>query len=801
MLQVAIAFALATTTLVPTQEQEGANVPRCRVFGRVLDAHGEPVAGAKVDIGTVGEPWRAGATDSNGAALPGSYETETSPEGVFSVDAPLPTSSWVSLRIEPGPYLVLAGRDFGLARDKDPLYEGDNDLGDFTLAAAGAIAVRVVGPDGIELPEARVSLDGDYPGGFVLNGAQGEQGGFLIGHIPAGHYRMEARCDGYQSTLSDQVEVVRSRTTAAPAIALAPAASVAGRVVDQAGEPIAGVRVCGTPLGSGRHAWCETGGDGSFQVQLPNRAPYEFAFTADGFRLIGDRGGLPPVVLQPGSRGAVITMTAASMVSFRVLDAATGAPVEHYGLRVDPVPDESFSSSRTRKPIPPRPVPGGEQTVAATPGQHVVRLEAPGYALATRAVALDSGNETAQTIQLPPAGRLSGVVLHAGGPARRATVRLERTIVKLDPTLPDEPVEERFWSDNYGHDLDEFTGRQRLATTDGEGRFAFDDLAAGTYRLTASGAVGAPLELDALEVGESELVELGRLDLPASAAVVGRVLAPPSVPVAGLEVFLGSPFDEVISRVAADGSFRFDGLQAGEHELVIEAAPGILARNLVQPFTAEAGATREVVLDLRPVQPVRVHLSVELNGHRLPDLIVSHRRGREHGTRPAGRTDSEGELIFELEPAPDLQLTVGSPIGMTLGTIDLEGAVVAGAELEHLVQMEVGDWAVEFPPDFVLPAPGKADLLVTPVPGEPRDRKSITLDTPLLEFRTGIEWTEPRRELGPIAPGTYTVDARVFEFGESPHGFDAFLVYAEPMTATIEVRARGAATAHMALKE
>jgi hypothetical protein len=398
---------------------------------------------------------------------------------------------------------------------------------------------------------------------------------------------------------------------------------------------------------------------------------------------------------------------------------------------------------------------------------------------------------------MEPAARIVGAVLHGGQPVGRAAVRLECALVKLDPSLPDEFGDDRLFSDNYASDLDEFTGAHRMVTTTPDGRFALESLAAGTYRLRVSGASGAPLELD-LAVGAGQTLDLGAVELPSPGAVAGRVLAPPGVSPAGLQVFLGDPWDEVAADVEADGSFRFDGLEEGDHVLTIEPAAGLLAGELATPFEAQAGKTIEVTIDLRPLQPATVHVVVELNGQGVEALAIDC--GSSRSRREAGRTDGSGALTFEAEPGPDQEIVIRSPLGLQLGLHDLGDALVGGVVVERLVSLEAGHLSIEFPPEFLVPEEARGVVLIEGTSRQPHQRQTLILSTPGLPFGGHVAWRERRCDLGPIAPGAYSVEVRVDEYVERG-GQPAFVAFGAPLTASFEVSAGGEATASLRSNE
>lgn len=261
------------------------------------------------------------------------------------------------------------------------------------------------------------------------------------------------------------------------------ALSISGRVVGPRGEPIAGARVrllsaggAAAPLGalSGLPGHgpplAETVADGSgaFQLAAPAAAALVVEASASGFaaartpvlRPAAD-GGSPPLLVRL-ERGVDL--------AGRVLAADTLEPIA--GALV-----------RASRPLGASSVPALAQSVTAADGSFrledlppvsvLIRAEAEGFGAAERArpLALARDGEDRVVLRLPRAPHaLSGVVLveDARGsrePAARAVVRIERPDRIQPPSVAP---------------LDAFETR-----CDALGRFGFEGLAAGEWRLVA----------------------------------------------------------------------------------------------------------------------------------------------------------------------------------------------------------------------------------------------------------------------------------------------------------------------------
>jgi hypothetical protein len=120
-------------------------------------------------------------------------------------------------------------------------------------------------------------------------------------------------------------------------ITLLPGHCIRGRVQDAAGQPIAKARVFyahgdRSPDG-GIGGWGTTDGEGRFAFDsLPANSP--FSFDANGYSRISET-----FLSLDGEDIVVVTMRPQGMLRGRVLDAATGAPISRFNVRITFSPD------------------------------------------------------------------------------------------------------------------------------------------------------------------------------------------------------------------------------------------------------------------------------------------------------------------------------------------------------------------------------------------------------------------------------------------------------------------------------
>jgi hypothetical protein len=301
-------------------------------------------------------------------------------------------------------------------------------------------------------------------------------------------------------------------------------------------------------------------------------------------------------------------------------------------------------------------------------------------------------------------------------------------------------------------------GRDRLEVeADPSGRFAIYDLEPGSNSLVASAPGYLSTERSEVFVRAGEVADLETLALVLAGTVEGRVIALPGAPLAGFEVELDSRSRGDVVRLGPDGRFRFDHLPEGKHELVVRPRRGVLARQVEVPVAVVAGEVATVGIDLRERAPLELRLEVALDGLRSEGLAVRHDLGLGTRRRMAGRTRVDGALSFEVDPDPRARVLVESTLGLPLGAFVARDDFRRSRSLARFVDLPVGYLAVEFPPDSEPPATRSCRIRISAT-GRDRGGPWSVFDTPI--DGTRLAWSGSRCELGPIAPGAYTLEAR-----------------------------------------
>jgi hypothetical protein len=280
--------------------------------------------------------------------------------------------------------------------------------------------------------------------------------------------------------------------------------------------------------------------------------------------------GEPPVHLRgTASNGRLALVLPSDGIEGVVLTAARGEPIQ--GAEVRAWSDASSGIAPMVKTDP-----RGRFRFPSLPaGDWTLEAAARGFG-AKRSPAvrvLRGGGPTPARVLLEAAGRLAGQVLDpAGRPIPGGTV--EATDPVTGELLP---------------------GGRRAA--DASGRYGFDDLAPGTWVLTArAGGLGAsPPEVVTVAPGESRALDL-RL-VPGGTLEV-RVVGPggKGIPDAAVAVrdFFGMPVPLEGNLTGTEGTLRVPGLRAGVY--IVAAAKGTLAAEVRVRVDVRGGARAVVTL-------------------------------------------------------------------------------------------------------------------------------------------------------------------------------------------------------------
>ncbi len=336
----------------------------------------------------------------------------------------------------------------------------------------------------------------------------------------------------------------------------------------------------------------------------------EFELTLRGaaITVVGTDGTLwsPPVIISPAdSRHSVmLRLQPPTELTVTVVAATTRRPIPRAEVALNRA-DGSLENGTTGD--------SGVVTLSVSSGASSVSAIAPGYSRVSRRVltSASSGGVHAVVMALPPGVTLDGVVTgERGGQVSGAVV------TALD--VSNIPI---------AH-----------ATSDTHGRFSFDELYPGTFRLQAlaegvgAGATGA---IELKPPGRTVNVTLSRGE-----TVSGVVLGLDDRPAEGVTVRLSAPFlggfaTQKARSVTSNADGRFEFVNVAPSEVIVWGTLGTLASETVSVQKGQKALT----LHLGERLSIRGYVT-DQNGNRLPDAVVSAKR--PSAAAPSPTVDATG---------------------------------------------------------------------------------------------------------------------------------------------------------------
>lgn len=577
-------YAAATTTISRLQTFDAREDLRVVLeegrTGRVkvVDADGAPVAGARVVLRSRPE----GLSGLMSAMLAGGREASPSYEGETGQDG------LASMRDLPAVSFDLVADAPGFARVTVPGIEvpegaGVVDLGTVSLVAAAVLEGYVIDPQGNPVEGAAILIGSTDPFAALVEARRrGEETEPDARTAGDGWFRVEDLIPGervrVRATHPSHAEA--SALTDVPAeppleIVLEVAASLAGRVVDEDGEPLraalVGLYDSGDPPGPGLLAalpasprtTVATDERGRFEVRAIHPGLVELEVAARGFEVERIRD----LELEPGQalQDLVVELTSAAQITGRIT-SAEGRPVP--GARVHVVREvgsgsalqQAFGFSLSDGD-------GRYRLDSVSPGPKTVAAEHDDYQKVVREIDADRGDNELD-ITFDRGHEITGRVQDAFGEP------LPGALLTLFPP-----------------------GRAlggRRATAGPEGSFAFRGVRPGEYSLRGEKeGYAAAEEVVSAVSGSVQGVELR---LGEGGAVVGRIHGLELDDLSRVRVVAvgpGSSFQ--MGRVVHDGSFRIDSLAPGSWQVIASLLGS--GRQAEGSVTLESGAL-EAWLDL-----------------------------------------------------------------------------------------------------------------------------------------------------------------------------------------------------------
>ncbi|HEX8702303.1 MAG TPA: carboxypeptidase regulatory-like domain-containing protein [Myxococcaceae bacterium] len=604
----------------------------------------QPVAGASARLYWRGErdpnlgevSWRlasAGSTDEQGRARlpsrPGRYLLAVRAQGsaplMREVVRPVGQEhTVVRLTLEPGQ--VLVGRTV-VQSTQEPL-----PLVELVLTAHG----RKLDP----------WQDAEAPAEERVYAASDERGSFRVEGLASGEYQLEARAPGHSRAVRRSVRVPAPGPLT---VALLPAGTVEGFVVDAQGRPAAGAEV---QFGGVVPQSVTTGQGGGFSVEVEAG---EYWVSA---RRGSEAGSLErPLSVSAGKtvRDVRLRLGQAADMEGRVVAQATQAAVA--GARVDVSPyGRSGDSGRTVTDEE-----GRFSVGALAPGSYDVVVSAPGFSTLTRrGLTVGAGERFTLELALTGTGSVEGEVRDSKG----------------QPVAGAHVSGGSVWSLELGNAAAE-------SRTDAEGRYRLESLELGRLYLVArrEGAqAGMSLPVQIVEGVTARvdftLEELGTVEGRVRAARGSLPAEPLEVTAVSRESATGGLPDFGHASVEQTGTFRLR-LPPGLHELFLGKSDSRgVGLHVSHQVRVEEGKTVQVELVWQGEDAAEdaIHgIILEPDGAPSPGAFVTLVPEGGLGRGGLIATNEQGRFVLSLPPGvddgSDTRLSVKARNGHRQGTL------------------------------------------------------------------------------------------------------------------------------------
>ncbi len=633
----------------PGHDVEIVLQPGRSVTGRLVTPDFEPVVGGRVYMVAIESDPRMRSYSLRTERLP---RAGTDGEGRFRLDGLPPRLMALVARHEGLADRVVRGIELA---DHPAGDETVLDLGDVEMGWGVALEGRVVSDDKHPIEDARIVI---YPQIFdpAVAGLQSEEDRRRNTTTDTkGGFRVEGLSKNQSLTASvshpDYVDRwlpdVDPQDEAPVEIVLERGARIAGRVVDDSGQPVEGVRLDVMTIAR------ETPSAGRMAGALGQRPGFS---KVDGtFEILGIAPGRVELGVQPvrgwiaheplemtlsageERTGVLVRVGRGAELAGRVTDT-DGRPVEDAGVQVSVHGSGSSLVNRfhVRSPSSHGSTDGdGHYSVRGIDPkipQVVVSVRHPDYASLERTFEIRRGRNHLDLV-VEKGGVLSGVVLtEAGEPVGGA--QIEMSTVATHAVV---------------------MGGNQVAESGGDGRFEISGLTAGAYRLRARKTGFAESALETVEAGPGQDAYV-TLTLRTGGTIRGRILGVDPDDLGQVQV-IATDRENGAATGTVDENAEYRILNVGFSEGQIMAMIQARGRVATESFALDPRGG-ETWVDLEFGEGSTLSGVVRRNGGALEDAqVVVHGSGRGLGT---AKTDSNGR--FRIEGLEDrmMQVTVSS---------------------------------------------------------------------------------------------------------------------------------------------
>lgn len=691
--------------------------------GRVVDAAGQPIAGADVRLSRA-ERGGARFVFQFGGMGRQKPDASTGADGTFRVTG-----------LEPSEYSLAVSRE-GYAPKTVPSLAvdppGPADWGSITLAPGVPVAGLVRNSKGDAVVGAEVFAFGGQSGGTRSSSTDAEGRFRLEGFSPDRPLMMSVVATGYaalqrQVTPSPQEIVLTLKTTATirgrveDATSQRPISDFSASYSEAQGGFAGGVRVV---MGGGENERVFQSSDGSFELADVPPGRWNVRASSPGYRPTEVAG----VEVGEGEtkEGIVLSLKKGGIVSGRVLDPRRGTGVANSAV--------SWSEGSNSSGMGPAmallaSLDGGAATSVATdadgrfrfeglpPGRITLSAEHPDFLEASKQI--DLGDEATVDLTLSLGGSIAGTVVgkdgRSGVPGAQVLLRQQGAGM------------------NFGDDS---------TRADGAGNFVFEHLKAGRYGVSARSNAGTTAWKDVV-LAESQQQDGVLLEVESGATVVGTVSGLPASRLGGVRIWASSRDYSDSAMTGDDGRFTLR-----------DVPPGVLRVNANTSFPSIRQTTKNV--------------DVPEGATEIPVEIVFEGSSRIAGRITRGEKPVAGAYV-NARPEPP-----GAAGGSAMGVTDDDGRYGLEALNDGTYQVQVSGQGVSYRKVLNVSGDTNGDIALPPIAitgvvteaesNEPLEGASVQADaggsTSAFQMKRATTDSRGFYSIDDVDPGSYQVTAR-----------------------------------------
>lgn len=539
----------ASSRPVPELGDKGA------VSGRVIDASGAALAGAKISL-----------LLRRGSFL-GSFDDEKALDADSGADGAFRLSP-----LEPGGRFIVKVRHAKFAEeqiDAIGVKAGEETLlGDIKLTLGAAISGRVVDAAGAAIAGAKIIVEsGNFfgidvrkeDGNVVRTGADGT---YAARRVSSGTKTVYCYAKGYAVAVRHLESLDEGADTNSIDFTLTPAKSISGVVTDEDGRGVEGADVFASPVDykDASRGMAKTDGEGRFVLDDLSEGQFHVFASAEGYTRPEKR------TVPAGTEGIEFKLLVNGGIAGRVIDLATSAPVTSFSVRYARTKDGKAMGFGKRQKFE---TPDGAFEIRdLDPGRYQVQVSADGYATKVSEEVEVARKEVATnvTVALDHGSILRGTVVRSGD---RAPVADASVSLRSDASR-----------DLFGNDLaggfggGGFRRAPGGVKTGADGRYVIENVSPGEYALEVAHEEYAVQRLESVVVADSGAHEAPEVVMLRGGTVSGIVRGEDGLPDPKAQVTItGGRFDKK-TRTDRDGKFSFDRVPPGEYVVAVTMRSG-----------------------------------------------------------------------------------------------------------------------------------------------------------------------------------------------------------------------------------